>query len=184
MSGLYNMLMGRNPCLGQLFTILKINRTDWPMGRVRDAYVSEDGSKIFIFTRNGPSGMGLTEEEREVINTRIAKHPYFVRWWLDDFDETYCTYEFNTPAEHQQAADEIAKMTDTIPPMERFRKLLKDMDEGKKNEQVERAMEVGKQMAGSLEKMFAGDGQADTKEIVVENEDGSVVMKGFKLKDK
>lgn len=170
---LYNMLMGRNPCAPLLFAALDINKEthkEWPLGRIRDAYTNEDGSKIFIFTRNGPSGMGLSEEERDKINTKIAEHPQFVRWFLDDFDSTFCTYEFDTPEEHRDMVRGIADTTDTIPPMVRYCKLIDDMKDGKDNESVQHAKEVGKKVVEGLMRKLDGGGGDET----IRTEDGEI----------
>ena len=174
---LYNMLMQRNPASPYLLAALGIDQDtqdEWPLGRMRDMYTSEDGSKIFIFTRNGPSGMGLSEEERDKINTNFEKHPQFVRWFLDDFDSTYCTYEFNTPEEYLELVQGIAEVTDTIPPLVRFNKLVEDMKAGKDNEQVANAKKVGEKLFEGLERKLSGG-----KDEHIKTEDGSIDIVGL-----
>lgn len=165
---LFNMLMGVNPATPFLLGFLGISqqtKEQWPLGRMRDAYTNEDGSKIFIFTRNGPSGMGLTPEERDAIDENFRKHPNYVGFEIDDFDETYLTYEFNTPEDFREHTKEVADMTETEPPMVRFRRLIDDMEAGKKNPAVENALEAGKKLLGPIL-----DGSSQT----VEHGDGSV----------
>ena len=167
---MYNMLMGRNPAVPYLLGFLGITKETadkWPVGRMRDAYTNEDGSKIFIFTRNGPSGMGLTPKERDTIEENFREnHPNYVGFEIDDFDETYLTYEFDIPEEFRAHTKEIADMTETEPPMVRFRRLIDDMKAGKKTPAVENAIEVGKKLLGPIlegksENVKHGDGSVD-----------------------
>ena len=163
------MLMGTNPATPYLLAFLGITQEaqeQWPLGRIRDSYTNEDGSKIFIFTRNGPSGMGLIPDERDVIEENFREnHPHYVGFEIDDFDHTYLTYEFNTPEEHRAHTKEIADMTEPEPPMVRFRRLIDDMEAGKKNPAVENAIEAGKKLLGPI---------LEGKNETVEHGDGSV----------
>lgn len=182
MSGLYNMLCGKNPAAPHLFGILGITQQtaeQWPVGRIRDVYTNEDGTKIFIFTRNGPSGMGLTEEERDAIEKNFREnHPHYVGFEIDDFDCTYLTYEFNTPKDRLDIAKEIAEMTETDPPMVRMKRLLDDMKAGKENPAVKNAMEAGKKMLGPiLQSLDAADG--GNIDEVIEHGDGAVEIFNF-----
>ena len=163
------MLFGRNPATPYLFAFLGITQEtakDWEFGRLRDTYVSEDGSKIFIFTRNG----NIEPEDQKAILDNLSKHPQFVRHFIDEFDSTYCTYEFNTPVQFLEQTKQIADMTDTTTPMQRFQKLLDDMQSGKKNNQVDHALNVGEQIIGGI---LGGQSKS------VSNEDGSVEIIHF-----
>ncbi len=171
---LFNMLMGRNPAAPFLLAFLEITQETqekWPLGRMRDAYTNEDASKIFIFTRNGPSGMGLTSDERDTIEENFREnHPNYVGFEIDDFDQTYLTYEFDTPEQYREQTKEIADMTETEPPMVRFRRLIDDMAAGKKNPAVENAIEAGKKLLGPI---------LDGKSQTVKHGDGSVNVINF-----
>lgn len=167
---LFNMLMGRNPAAPYLLGFLGITQEtqeQWPLGRMRDSYTNKDGSKIFIFTRNGPSGMGLAPDERDSIEENFREnHPDYVGFEIDDFDQTYLTYEFDTPEEFREQTKEIADMTETEPPMVRFRRLIDDMEAGKKTPAVENAIEAGKKLLGPIlegktETVKHGDGSVD-----------------------
>jgi len=133
-----------NPAAADIFSILGIGVEDF--GRSRDIYLNEQGTKIFVFTRNG-------HEDYDYIEEDLKKHSHYVRSWRDDFDNTYRTYEFNVPEEHLGVALGLAEVTDTVPPMDRFKKLISDLKSGKKNEQVDRAMEVGKAILGQIDEI-------------------------------
>lgn len=174
MSGLFNMLMGRNPAAPYLLAVLGIsNETahNWPLGRLRDVYTNEDGTKVFIFTRNG----GLSSKDEQVVSQNLKdKHPDYIGSVIDDFDSTYLTYEFKTPTEMIEITKQIADMTETEPPMVRFRRLLDDMQSGKKNESVDNALEVGKKIFGQI---------FDGKDGIVEHDKGSVEIRSFGPKE-
>ncbi len=163
---LYNMMMGRNPISPTLLGILGITdetADKWPLGRMRDVYVTPNGRRIFLFTRNGPSAMGLTPEQREDIEKNFREnHPQYVGFVIDDFDETYLTYEFRTPKHFIPAVQKIAEFTDTTPPMVRFRKVIKDMEDGVDNEGTKNAFEAGKKMMGPLMEVLDGKKPAAT----------------------
>jgi len=174
MSGLFNMLMGTNPAIGYLMAVLGITqetKDKWPLGRLRDAYTNEDGTKVFIFTRNG----GLDQESAVQIEKNLRDHhPNYVGFEIDDFDSTYLTYEFNTPEDLLHITKQIAEMTETEPPMVRFRRLLDDMKTGKSNPMVDNAMEVGKKIFDPILNGESG---------VVEHGDGSVQIHQIKPED-
>lgn len=170
MSGLYNMLFGTNPAIGLLLGFLGIFKDTadkWPLGRLRDAYTNEEGTRIFIFTRNG----GLDESESAKIENNFRdNHPHFVASHIDSFDSTYVTYEFGVPAEYTFAVHEIAQVTDTMPPMERMSKLLSDLHSGKDNELTKNAKEVGEKIFGAIQRGESGS---------IQHGDGSVDVDHF-----
>jgi hypothetical protein len=114
MSGLYNMLMGRNPLGPYLMAALgfvrgaKIN--EW-LGRFRDVYTNDQGNRIFILHRNYP-------EDNEY-NQAIKAHSNFIAY-IPDQDETYGVWEFSVPEQHAQMVKEIADVSDNTPLMERY----------------------------------------------------------------
>ena len=166
------MLLGRNPASPYLLAYLGITeetKEQWNLGRLRDVYTNDEGTKIFVFTRNGPSGVGLTQEQRDEIDRNFREsHEHYVGFEIDDFDQTYLTYEFNTPPEFLEQTKEIADVTETEPPMARFRRLIDDMQSGKDNEAVRNAMEAGEKL---LKPVVEGQ-NAD-----VEHGDGSMVIR-------
>lgn len=131
---LYNMLFGRNQIAPVL--LAAINLDEGSVGRFRDCHLNDDGSEIHVFTRNGGGN-------RDDYMPDFSAHPFYLRDWDDDFDCTYATIAFKTPPEFRDAFRQLADKTDTRPPMERFAKLISDMESGKDNAAVSRALEVG-----------------------------------------
>lgn len=165
---LFNMLMGRNPYSPVLLACLGIHddtKEKYPLGRIRDVYTNEAGDRVFIFTRNGEY------EDYAHVDEALAQHPNYVQKTIDDFDSTYATYEFTVPDDPvdvggailgeslinaKELVATIANLSDTTPPMQRFRKLMADMESGEDNEQVRNALEVGKQIMKPLTDMMDG----------------------------
>lgn len=170
MSGLYNMLFGRNPVSSYLLAFLGITQEtaeQYPLGRIRDVYTNDAADRIFIFTRNSDY------EEYSHVDEALAKHPNFVRKFLDDFDRTYATYEFTVPPEYQEAINTIAENSDNTPPMEKFQKLMADFDAGKENAMTQHAKKVGEQIF----KPILEDGDGTTE---IDNGLGSVSVTTIK----
>lgn len=142
------MLFGRNPASGILMGILELGSEKWPVGRFRDCYPSEDGTKIILFTRNG----GGNREEYQGVFDTLSGHPNYLTDYDDDFDCTYASIEFSVPEGWQDMVKKIADQTDTRPPMEKFNSLLSDMQQGNDTAVVSRAKEIGKQLFGAIEK--------------------------------
>jgi len=156
---LYNMLFGCNPHAAALLAILDLTPDD--CGRFRDCYPSEDGAKIHIYTRNGGGN-------RESYMPDFSDHPQFEGDRDDDFDCTYATITFRTPAEAVALVKDLADRTNNTPPAERWKQLLSDMDTKKDSAAVARAMEVGKKIMGAI---------MDDKGGEVKTPDGSVTIK-------
>lgn len=150
---LYNMLFGQNPYSKILLAILNLDEA--ACGRFRDCYPSEDGTQIHVYTRNGG---GNREQYQDTID-ELSKHPMYVTDFDDDYDCTYATITFRVPDEAKDLVAKIADQTDTTPPMEKFSKLIADMEAGKDNATVGRALDVGKRILGAI---TAGESKAVT----------------------
>lgn len=87
----YNMLFGQNPMADILLAIVGIKRGD--VERFRDAFVSEDGTRIDVYTRTGG---GNREDYPQMA---LYRNPLFAGTRDDDFDSTYATFSFTIPAE-------------------------------------------------------------------------------------
>ena len=87
---LYNALFGFNPACVVLLPMLGRKQEDYP--RFRDCFLSDDHSRIVVYTRvgGGNRNCGFGEEE-------LYADPNFVKTYDDDFDSTYGYYEFNVP---------------------------------------------------------------------------------------
>jgi hypothetical protein len=162
MSGLYNMLMGHNPAFGFLAAMAGITKDNASsMGRVRDAWISEDAKTIGILHRN-------YGEEGTAANEAAAALPLF-RGHRETSDYSYCEWLFDVPEGAEEVAKQIAEQTDNMPCWERYQKAVDDMRSGKKNPQTEHMLEVGEKIIGGLVKSIEDD-----EPRTVETEDGGV----------
>lgn len=169
MSGLYNMLMGRNPYGPDLLFCLGIDQQtteNYPLGRIRDVSTNDAGDRIFILTRN-------YGEEWEYVDKALAAHPNYVRKYPES-DETYWSYEFTVPESNAQIVQEISKASDNTPPFERFTKAIADFGSGKENAMTDHFKKVGEKIMEPMLKAIQGN----TREVVSEL-DGSVEIIGF-----
>jgi RecJ-like exonuclease len=102
---------------------------EWKTGRFRDIFLTEGGDKIVVYTRNGGGNRTCekcpTEEEvlackecnwifdQETCPVRacitLKKHPYYVRDWDDEYDETYAYFEFNVPEAYKPLTRKLYK---------------------------------------------------------------------------
>lgn len=135
------MLFGRNLIAPVLLAAIDVDPAS--TGRFRDCYLNEDGSEVHVFTRNGGGN-------REDFMPDFSTHPLYIRDWDDDFDCTYATIAFKVPPEFAEMFRELADKTETRPPMERFQKLIDDIQAGKDNAVVSRALEVGTGIVDAL----------------------------------
>jgi len=177
MSGLYNMLMGRNPLGPYLMAVLGFVR-DAPqnawLGRFRDVYTNDAADRIFILHRNYP--------EDDLSNRAIKLHPNFVKYVPEPTDYTYGTWEFTVPEEHAHIVKEIASLSDNTPLMDQYRKLIEDMDKGIDNEATRNAKAVGEKIIAPIIESI--EGKKSESERVIEHGDGSVVVMNFKKEEK
>lgn len=119
---MYNMLFGENDVAGILLSILGKTREDF--GRFRDAYLSEDGHRIIVYTR---CGGGNREGYPEVFEAMSA-HPQFITDYDDEFDCTYCSFEFSVPQEFLLTCEGLAKRTDTRTGSQKFEDAMRALD--------------------------------------------------------
>lgn len=106
MSGLYNMLFGRNP--GSEVILATLGLTTKDVGRFRDCYVAN--GEIAVYTRNGGGNREHWDDDREggegcsctgcIITYSLPRHPCYLRDKDDDFDCTYATIYFKFPEEY------------------------------------------------------------------------------------
>ena len=164
--GLYNMLMGHNPALPYLLGIVGITQQNAHLlGRLRDAWISADGTRIFVLHRNyGPEG--------EAADAEAAKLPGYVGKTLDVGDCTYGHYEYAVPQDDEKLAAfarSLAKQTDNTPCMERYRKLIEDMKADKDTPEVKHALDVGKQIFAGLDQAMKTGGQVDVGGVSIQS---------------
>ena len=170
MSGLYNMLMGRNPygpyLMAALGFVKGAEQNAW-LGRFRDVYTNDAADRIFLLHRNYP--------ETDEYNQLIKKHPHFLNYIPDLQDYSYGVWEFSVPVYAAEVVEEIASLGDNTPLMDRYRKLVDDMGKGVDNEATRNALEVGKKI---LQPILDGIGKPGVNEQEIQHGDGGVVIIG------
>jgi hypothetical protein len=171
MSGLYNMLMGRNPLgpylMGVLGFVQGAPQNAW-LGRFRDVYTNDEADRIFILHRN--YGNEFTQA--------IKQHPNFIGYEPDSFDHTYGVWEFTVPEDRAHIVKEIASLGDNTPLMDRYRKLIEDMGKGIDNEATRNAKAVGEKILGPILDQI--EGKPTESEQVIEHDGSVVVLHNFK----
>jgi hypothetical protein len=96
---LYNIIKGTNPNTGLCLRIIGItleNKDKVP--RFRDAWFSDDGTKITLLTRAGGSNRKDYEKEIEWLRSL----PNFVEDHDDTFDRTYAHFVYSVPEEMRE----------------------------------------------------------------------------------
>jgi hypothetical protein len=124
--GMYNMLFGTNPDAELLLTILK-STGDFDTGRFRDAYLSQDGTEILIYTRNGG---GNREDYEEAINS-MQNHPCYLRDEDDDFDCTYAYFYFAVPPKYLELTKSLANGVELVSIGDRLKEVSRALLESK-----------------------------------------------------
>lgn len=124
MSDLFTQVVKKNPQHSEVLALLGL--TPLSLGRYRDAYLSPDGTKGYVFHRNyGPAG--------KEVDDFVANHPGFVRKFYH-IDETYQTYEFNVPADRFVDAVELASRSETRPSADRLNDAIERVKRGELND--------------------------------------------------
>jgi hypothetical protein len=130
---MYNMLFGVNRVFPILLKALNLSyhgdklkiEGEYDPGRFRDIYLSGEGDKITLFTRNGG---GNREDYTEVIQ-KLQSHPLYIKNYDDDFDPTYAYFEFSVPDSLQEILDKLmeAQGGPPIGVSEKFSNLMAEM---------------------------------------------------------
>jgi hypothetical protein len=132
----------------------------WPTGRFRDIYIDRDDKgepKIVLYTRNG----GGNREEYFWVFDVLKKHPNYIRDWDDDFDCTYAYITFSVPEKYKELIGIMMTSDKAAPeksPSDRFKELFEKMSKGadESDPEIRRAMEVGREIFGKLNKAIEG----------------------------
>lgn len=109
---LYNMLFGQNPLSDVLLATLDLDRA--AVGRFRDCFIAE--GEIAVYTRNGGGNRECGDRFKSemgtdcgavgcyscIIESRLPKHPNYLRDKDDDFDCTYATVYFSFPERYKE----------------------------------------------------------------------------------
>lgn len=164
---LYNALFGVNSNAGLLLMALGIGEGDVP--RFRDCYVDEDGH-IVVHTRTGGGNRDYYENEERC----KAEYPEYFKGddkpsgpWNDDlralpgflydrdsdYDYTYADFVFTPPAGLTKLIEHLQKDADeTLPPADKWQKLLTDLKNDKDSPEAAKALEVGERIFAQIKK--------------------------------
>lgn len=135
-NGFYNVLFGTNDDYIVLLGMLNLTEKDF--GRFRDIYLNKDGTKIIVYTR---CGGGNREDYKEVFD-RMSKHPNYVKDYDDDFDNTYCYFEFSVPDKFKITCKQMSTGEEPLTVSEKFNKHIKELDEMTEDEAMNELFKV------------------------------------------
>lgn len=97
---MYNIVHGVNEHAASFLSLLELSQSD--LGRFRDCWLNEDGSKLIVFTRNGGGN------REDYFPKNITKHPLYIEDYDDDYDNTYAHIVFKVPLEHLHITKQLA----------------------------------------------------------------------------
>lgn len=146
-----------------------ITNKHYTSGRFRDIYLNEDGTKIVLYTRNGGGNRDSYPHIFEILET----HPNYLSNYDDDFDCTYCYYEFSVPEQYKEDLKNIASVAgEKTSPSEKFQQLIGDLQSGKQTKETEHAMNVGKKIFGQINE---ATNDTEPNIITINPEDGKTL---------
>lgn len=91
---LYNTLFGENEEAIVLLGMIGVTRNEFQ--RYRDVWLNKEGTIITVLTRLG----GGNRPEYKQVFINMKKNKNFIKEYDDDFDNTYCYFEFKVPDEY------------------------------------------------------------------------------------
>lgn len=160
---MFNALFGNN--IDSVELLHMINLTPEDVGRYRDCYLSKDGQRIIVYTRNG----GGNREEYGYVFENLSTHPNYITDYDDNFDCTYASIEFSIPEQYKDRVAELFKTADTTTGSEKFQNLFKAMED---NPELAMANPRVQKVTEGLAKVFE-EPKSDINMVVV-NPDGTV----------
>lgn len=150
---LYNQLFGMNPLSGLFMAVVGLKPEDVP--RFRDAYLSDDGKRVMIYTRTGGGNRECycdnphDEGCYAVANEGMTKNLNFVTDYDDDFDSTYATWEFKIPEAMLPHVQGIVA-NDNRPVGEKFKTLCEGLESGADTPESRQALVVGQKILDAI----------------------------------
>ena len=117
---LYSRLFGENKEAHVLLGFVGLNKGIFM--RYRDVYLNKKGTKVIVISRTG--GDNRKDYRQSFIN--IRKNPNYIRDYDDEFDKTYCYFEFKVPDEFKYTAMQMAPKEDRISVGDMFKKEVED----------------------------------------------------------
>lgn len=113
---LYNRLFGENKEAHVLLGFIGLNKGIFM--RYRDVYLNKHGTIVTVITRIG----GNNRNDYRQSFTDIRKNPNYIRDYDDEFDNTYCYFEFRVPEEFKYTAMQMVPKEDRISVGDMFKK--------------------------------------------------------------
>lgn len=141
---LYSMLFKENEDAEKLLNMLNLERDDF--GRYRDAYLNADGTVIIVYTRCG----GGNREDYDYVFESMEDHSQYIRDYDDEYDETYCYFEFDVPEVYLEKTKEMATGKEPLNVSEKFNEAIKEIQKPG-SEAEKRAKEVMKRIEEGIE---------------------------------
>lgn len=86
--------------------------------RYRDVYLNPEADIITVLTRLG----GDNRKHYKEIFNQIKSNPNYIRNYDDDFDETYCYFEFKVPDKYKDACKHMAPKEKVLTVGDKFKK--------------------------------------------------------------
>lgn len=117
---LYNRLFGENKEAPVLLGFIGLNKGIFM--RYRDVYLNKDGTIITVITRTG----GSNRKDYRQSFTDIRKNINYIRDYDDEFDSTYCYFEFKVPEKYKQTAMQISPKENRISVGDMFKKEIEE----------------------------------------------------------
>ena len=99
---LYNRLFGETAEAGVLLGFVGVNKGMFM--RYRDVYLNPEGTIVTVVTRTG----GNNRKEYRQSFTDAKKNENYIRDYDDEFDNTYCYFEFKVPEKYLDVAKKMA----------------------------------------------------------------------------
>lgn len=99
---LYKRLFGENKEAPAILGFAGLTRGMFM--RYRDCFLNPEGTVVTVITRIG----GENRHEYRQAHINIKRHPNYIRDYDDDFDDTYCYFEFKVDDKFLETAKKIA----------------------------------------------------------------------------
>ena len=119
---LYNRLFGENEEATALLGMISCTRNTFM--RYRDVYLNPEGNIITVTTRIG----GPNRKDYAQVFKDIIRNENYIRNYDDNFDNTYCYFEFKVPDKYSQACKSMAPKENRLSVGEMFKKEVEEAD--------------------------------------------------------
>jgi hypothetical protein len=119
---LYNILFGENEDAMALLGMISCTRNIFQ--RYRDVYLNKEGTIITVLTRIG----GANRKDYKQVFKDIKRNPYYIRNYDDNFDNTYCYFEFKVPDKYKFTCYKMRPKKDRPSVSDMFKQEIKDAE--------------------------------------------------------